>query len=161
VFPRLSLFFFFFIFAGSGVPGLNNFVGEVLTLSGMVLKQPVFAVAGTLGVVLGAWYAFRLLQNLFMGPYERSKPHGETVAYDVGLRETLVFTSFAVICIFIGVLPNRVLAAIRPDAQRIAVVCYDASQALPQTAATTSTAKSTNSAESQVVGFHLSQAELP
>jgi NADH-quinone oxidoreductase subunit M len=134
VFPRLSLFFFFFIAAGAGVPGLNNFVGEVLTLSGMVLRHPVLAVAGTLGVVLGAWYGFRLLQNLFMGPYERTKIHGETVAFDVGLRETGVFSALAIICIFIGVLPQIVLDTIRPDARRIAVVCFTAMNAPAQAA---------------------------
>jgi NADH-quinone oxidoreductase subunit M len=134
VFPRLSLFFFFFVAAGAGVPGLNNFVGEVLTLSGMVLRHPVLAVAGTLGVVLGAWYAFRLLQKLFMGPYERSKIHGESVAYDVGMRETAVFSALAIICIFIGVLPQRVLDTIRPDARRIAIVCFTAMKSLPETA---------------------------
>jgi len=134
VFPRLSLFFFFFIAAGAGVPGLNNFVGEVLTLSGMVMRHPLLAVAGTLGVVLGAWYAFRLLQKLFMGPYERTKLHGDMIAYDMGLRETVVLAALAAICIFIGVVPQRVLSTVRPDAQRISIVCFAANTSLQSSA---------------------------
>ncbi len=122
-YPRLALFFFVFVLAGAGVPGLNNFVGEFLTLSGMVLRHPLLAIVGTIGIVLGAWYAIRMLQRLFMGPVQKSKGSRPTVSYDLGIREHIVFGTLALLSIWLGVYPQWMVATVQPDATRLASTC--------------------------------------
>ena len=66
----------FISMASIGLPGLNGFVGEVLSLAGMFRRNPLYAVLGTTGVVLGAWYLLTMLQHAFFGPL-REPAHGD------------------------------------------------------------------------------------
>ena len=50
--PLLACIMVFVAMASIGLPGLNGFVGEVLSLAGMFRRNPVYAVLGTTGVVL-------------------------------------------------------------------------------------------------------------
>ena len=54
--PLLACAMVFISMASIGLPGLNGFVGEMLSLAGMFRRHPVYAVLGATGVVLGAWY---------------------------------------------------------------------------------------------------------
>ncbi len=126
LYPRLATFFFFFIAAGAGVPGLNNFVGEVLALSGMAQRNLWLAGAGTVGIVLGAWYGFRLFQNMFMGPPQQTKSNADTMSCDIRGRELAMFVGLAVVCLFIGVFPQRIIQTIRLDMERLDNVCSTA-----------------------------------
>ena len=129
-YPKLAAFMIFFLAAGAGVPGLNNFVGETLTLSAMVARQPVVAAIGLLGIVLGAWYAFRLIQNLLFGQDDLDRRHQEgrfANASDVGVRENSVFALLATLCLVIGVYPQPAIDIFRRDTSRISQVCDIAS----------------------------------
>ena len=118
MYPRLAVFFVFFTLAGTGVPGLNNFVGEVLAISGMLAKSPLWATVAATGIVLGAWYALRLVQRLLFG-----KPNfGSAVVYrgnDLGWTEITSLLPIAVICIAIGVQPNWAMKLIEPDVKAL------------------------------------------
>ena len=74
--PLLPCIMVFISMASIGLPGLNGFVGEVLSLAGMFRRNPVYAVLGTTGVVLGAWYMLTMVQQAFFGPL-REPAHGE------------------------------------------------------------------------------------
>ena len=73
--PLMACTMVFVAMASIGLPGLNGFVGEVLSLAGMFRRQPVYAVLGTTGVVLGAWYLLSMIQHAFFGPLREPK-HG-------------------------------------------------------------------------------------
>src|SRR5260370_40896888 len=70
----LSLAMVFICLSSVGTPLLNGFVGEMLVLAGVMdLKMShtaaiVFGAAGAAGIVLGAWYLFTMLKNVFFGP---------------------------------------------------------------------------------------------
>jgi NADH-quinone oxidoreductase subunit M len=66
--PILTCAMVFICMASIGLPGLNGFVGEFLSLIGMFRTRPVFAVIGAAGVILGAWYLLTMLQQAFFGP---------------------------------------------------------------------------------------------
>jgi NADH-quinone oxidoreductase subunit M len=66
--PLLACIMVFISMASIGLPGLNGFVGEFLSLLGMFRLKPVYAVVGATGVILGAWYLLTMIQHAFFGP---------------------------------------------------------------------------------------------
>jgi len=125
-YPKLALIMVFFLAAGAGVPGLNNFVGEMLTLTAMIARQPVIAAIASLGIVLGAWYAFRLVRILLFGEASSDRVQENlmsTHSSDVGVRERCVFGSLAALCLFIGVYPQFAINVFKQDTQQLGQVC--------------------------------------
>jgi len=123
-YPKLCAFMIFFLVAGAGAPGLNNFVGETLALTAMVAKQPWVAALGVLGIILGAWYSFRLIQNLLLGPDAPDRNHdvAALAQQDIDVREKSVFAFLAVVCLLIGVYPQMAINVIQRDAQQLGTV---------------------------------------
>ncbi len=66
--PYLACALVFISMASIGLPGLNGFVGEFLSLAGMFKTQRIYAVIGATGVILAAWYLLTMLQHLLFGP---------------------------------------------------------------------------------------------
>ncbi|MDE2238260.1 MAG: NADH-quinone oxidoreductase subunit M, partial [Elusimicrobia bacterium] len=64
--PWLTFFFGVSIFASIGLPGLNGFVGEFMSLAGMMVRLPVLALAGVIGVTLAAAYALPAFSAVFL-----------------------------------------------------------------------------------------------
>lgn len=124
-YPRLAFFLVFFVVAGAGTPGLNNFVGELLALTAMISVYPILTAIGVLGVVLGAWYALRMTQNVLFGKYDpgkRSEYPGQLQSSDLGFDQKAVFAPLAILSIAIGVIPLSAIDIFRGDVQRIAQV---------------------------------------
>jgi NADH-quinone oxidoreductase subunit M len=119
--PLLACGLVFISMSSIGLPGLNGFIGEVLSLAGMFKRHPVYAVLGATGVVLGAWYLLTMLQYAFYGPL-REPHHGEEHVTDISLRELLALGPIAVLCLWIGVHPAPVLDLIKPDVDAVASV---------------------------------------
>jgi NADH-quinone oxidoreductase subunit M len=116
--PLLAVAMVFISMASIGLPGLNGFVGEVLSLAGMFRRHPVYAVLGTTGVVLGAWYLLNMLQHAFFGPL-REPPHGGHAVGDMNAREFFAIAPIAALCLWIGVMPQPLLNLIRPDVDAV------------------------------------------
>jgi NADH-quinone oxidoreductase subunit M len=137
--PLLAVTMVFISMASIGLPGLNGFVGEMLSLAGMFARHPVYAVLGATGVVLGAWYLLNMLQYAFFGPL-REPAHGSLAIRDMNAREFFAIAPIAALCLWIGVMPQPLLNLIRPDVDAI-VSLYEsadeqqASQAMPLTIA--------------------------
>ena len=106
--PLLACAMVFVSMASIGLPGLNGFVGEVLSLGGMFERHTVYAVLGAPGVVLGAWYLLTMLQTVLFGPFVEP-PHGEPNVGDMNLRELLALAPICVLCLWIGVKPQPLL----------------------------------------------------
>ena len=103
--PVFSAFFLFFSLAALGLPGLNNFAGEILILIGTYRAYPVAAAFGFGGLVLGVIYVLRMVQDSLFGRFK-----GEaSMLRDVDARETLILTSLALIVLFLGLWPRPVL----------------------------------------------------
>ena len=61
--PVFSAFFLFFAMASMGLPGLNNFVGEILILVGIFTARPVIGILSFAGLVLTVVYILRMVQD--------------------------------------------------------------------------------------------------
>ena len=116
--PILAVAMVFTSFASIGLPGLNGFVGEVLALIGMFKRDPIYAILGASGVVLGAWYLLGVLQTAFFGPLKEPH-HGDEPISDLNAREVATLAPLLVLCVWLGLFPQPTLDLIRPDVEAI------------------------------------------
>jgi NADH-quinone oxidoreductase subunit M len=124
--PYLACFFVFISMASIGLPGLNGFVGEFLSLAGMFHTHYLYAVLGATGVVLAAWYLLTMLQHLLFGPLKEPL-RGAPPPRDINLRELLAIGPIAAACLWIGVRPQPLLELVEPDVKAIAAIYQDRS----------------------------------
>jgi NADH-quinone oxidoreductase subunit M len=117
--PLMAAFMVFISMASIGLPGLNGFVGEMLSLAGMFQRHPLYAAAGATGIVLGAWYLLTMLQHVFFGAL-KEPAHGGHAAPDITLRELVALVPIAAACLWIGVKPQPLVEMIRPDVEAVA-----------------------------------------
>jgi NADH-quinone oxidoreductase subunit M len=136
--PLIAVAMVFMALASIGLPGLNSFVGEFLSLAGMFARRPVYAAVGTTGVVLGAWYTLSMVQRGFFGPLREPEQAGVEVR-DLRVREGVVLVPLMALCLWIGVYPRPLLDLIEPDVRRVARLYEDGADHRPLTAATAET----------------------
>jgi NADH-quinone oxidoreductase subunit M len=114
----------FFLFAGAGMPGLNNFIGELLALAAMMVKNPLLAVIGSSGVLLGAWYSLKLARELLFGPVEKSSAKGGHGG-DLTAKEWVPLGLVAGMCLWIGCYPQPAMSLVDLDARELAKIYAD------------------------------------
>ena len=114
----ISLCMIFTCFSSMGLPGLNGFIGEFLSLIGMFKATPLYAIAGATGVVLGAWSLMTMMQKAFFGPLREPDTHGEEIL-DLQPREALLLAPILALCFWIGVKPEPMLNLIRSDVTKV------------------------------------------
>ncbi len=118
--PIFACFLVFISLSSMGLPGLNGFIGEVLSLIGMFKLHPAYAVIGAAGIVLGAWYLLSMLQLTLFGP-KRDVPAHQHLT-DLNGREILALAPIAALCLVIGVFPRPFLDRIKPEVDAIAAI---------------------------------------
>jgi NADH-quinone oxidoreductase subunit M len=95
----------FFAAASLGLPGLGNFVGEILILIGSFkVNEPVTLVA-TSGLVLSAVYSLILVQRALHGTPQADA----TPVAGLNLRELSMMFSLILIMVWLGLYPQPVL----------------------------------------------------
>jgi NADH-quinone oxidoreductase subunit M len=119
--PLLACVMVFISLSSIGLPGLNGFVGEVLSLAGMFRRHPIYSVLGTTGMVLGAWYLLTMLQQAFFGPL-REPAIGDHPVADISARELTAIVPICALCLWIGVAPQPLIDTIRPDVDAVVSV---------------------------------------
>ncbi len=129
--PLIAVAMVFTTMASIGLPGLNGFVGEMLSLAGMFQIMPLYAVIGTSGVVLGAWYMLTMVQQGFFGPLREPHDVHDPVG-DMTPREACAFLPLAVMCVWIGVAPQPFIELMKPDIEAV-VADYKVAGARPMT----------------------------
>jgi NADH-quinone oxidoreductase subunit M len=83
-------------FAALGLPGLNSFVGEFMTLLGAWERAPVLAVIGAAGLILAPIYMLRLFQGVMQGLPAGSTPRSDIYVSQVGVLAPLIILMFAI-----------------------------------------------------------------
>lgn len=102
--PVWSGFFLFFSLASMGLPGLNNFVGEILILVGTFFKHPLAAAAGFAGLLWTVVYGLRMLRESLWGP---PRPRPETA--DLSPRELAILIPLCLGALWLGLHPAPAL----------------------------------------------------
>jgi NADH-quinone oxidoreductase subunit M len=106
VIPIFATFFMIVTLSSIGLPGLNGFVGEFLILLGTFLKNKVYAVFASTGVVLAAVYMLWMFQRVMFGKLD--KPANQHLP-DLSAREIAVLVPVVALIILIGVYPKPFL----------------------------------------------------
>jgi NADH-quinone oxidoreductase subunit M len=130
--PKLAFFLMLFSMAAIGLPGLNGFVSEFLTVLGAFTSDHFgigYGIVAATGIVLGALYMLRFASGLLFGPLhyplldEEGGTH-QTVhpkyvpGGDITNREVFILTPLALACVILGFFPTPLLKSLeRPLAE--------------------------------------------
>jgi NADH-quinone oxidoreductase subunit M len=98
--PKLAAFFLFVALSSLGLPMLNGFVGEYLTLLGTYQVHWNWAAWAATGVILSACYLLWSYQRVFFGEVTREK---NRTLPDVSPREKWILVSIAVVTLWMGI----------------------------------------------------------
>jgi NADH-quinone oxidoreductase subunit M len=127
-FPKFAFLTFVLCLASIGLPGLNNFVSEMLMLAGLYdARNPGvhnlgLAVVAAFGILLSAWYILTMLQRVFFNPLQEPPPVGAEPPKDLNDRELVTFGGLAVLCLLLGLFPQVLLAPMKADAAGLSSV---------------------------------------
>ncbi len=102
--PVFSAFFLFFALSSMGLPGLNNFVGEILILIGTFQAWPLIAILSFVAIILAVIYTLRMVQDSLFGA---AQP--EHTLWDVKPREIFILVILALPVLYIGLHPGPIL----------------------------------------------------
>jgi NADH-quinone oxidoreductase subunit M len=108
--PRLSAVFLLLGLASLGLPGLGNFVAEILILFGTFQRNEGLAVVAALGFIFSSVYALWMIHRLFHG----SRPEG-VKGRDAGGREMAAASAIIALLFFLGIYPGPVLRTAQPS----------------------------------------------
>ena len=110
--PIMAGVFTIVALAALGLPGLNSFVGEFMTLLGAWERAPALAIVGAVGLVLAPVYILRFFQGAMYAekPYER--PVDDIHASQLTLLAPLVILMFA-LGLAPGVLTNLMTSIVQ------------------------------------------------
>jgi NADH-quinone oxidoreductase subunit M len=102
-----------------GLPGLNSFAGEFLSLLGAFRSSAVFGTLGTIVIVPAAWYLIRFFQGVMEGPLQTQGPVAASVRKgtlsDMSLGEFLPLLPLLILIFYIGVQPLPLTALLEPS----------------------------------------------
>jgi NADH-quinone oxidoreductase subunit M len=96
-------------FASLGLPGFSGFIGELFALIGAFKSDYIarwMAIAGMLGLVLGAAYFLWTLQRMFFGKFwTQGGDAWQLQLTDLNAREKLMLISLAILGVVFGIFP--------------------------------------------------------
>jgi len=114
--PTFSTIFLIVTLSSLGLPLMNNFIGEFLTLRGAFEANWVWAAFATVGIILGAAYMLWLYQRVFFGPL--TNPANQNMA-DLNRREFWQFAPLIFLIFWIGIYPKPLLSYIEPQTNAV------------------------------------------
>lgn len=130
--PVLTFFMMVICLASIGLPGLNNFVSEMLMLSGLFdLRNSkatglTLAIAAAFGVFLSAWYMLTMIQRMFFNELREPPALQPGEVRDLNGRELTIIAPLAALCLLIGCCPQVLLDPMKRDVYTLARVADDA-----------------------------------
>lgn len=113
--PVFSLLFFVFTIFNAAVPLSANWAGEMLCLTGAFLRNPIFAILGSTGIVLSAAYSIWLYNRIAFGGWS----YYLNYTTDISRREFMVLIPLLIVAVVFGVFPNIVLDQVHASASTL------------------------------------------
>ncbi len=115
--PIYAVFFMIFTLSSLGLPGMNGFIGEFMILLGAFTTQRIYAVIGTVGIILGAAYMLWMYQRVM---FMELKPKNNSLI-DLSMREALTLIPLAVLVFWIGIFPNPFLGIMHETVKHLLI----------------------------------------
>lgn len=115
--PHLCWLTLFFVLSSVALPGLNNFVGEVMILFGVFGKNPWLAFLLGLTVILSVVYMLRWMQKV----YFEAPGFFQDRWVDIQGKEFLIALPLIALILWIGIYPAPLLKQVMPATEDVAV----------------------------------------
>ncbi|HWQ00242.1 MAG TPA: NADH-quinone oxidoreductase subunit M, partial [Vicinamibacterales bacterium] len=116
VMPVFAAVFGIMTMSSIGLPALNGFIGEVLILLGVFVRDKLWAAFAASGIVLGAAYMLWLYQRTMFGKLDNPK---NQALNDLDLREFATFAPLIALAFWIGLYPAPFIARLDTSVQRV------------------------------------------
>ena len=107
--PFMGTIGLIFSMASLGLPGLGNFIAELLILIGAFKANIWMACLASVGLIAATLYSLRIMQKVFFG-----KETTNWKMNDLNLREKMVSVSLVIIIFSLGLFPQPVFNIARP-----------------------------------------------
>jgi len=114
--PIYGFLFIIVALSSAGLPGLNGFVGEFNILLGAFQTNWAYAILGTLGIILAAWYLLVAVRQMLHGPLNKAE---NMAVRDLSVREIVTLVPIVLLFFVIGLFPNLFFDKINPSAQAV------------------------------------------
>ena len=102
-----------FSMASLGLPGLGNFIAELLILTGAFKANVLMSCLASLGLIAATLYSLRIVQKVFFG-----KINKDWKMEDLTVREKVVSASLVITIVWLGIFPQPVFDTARPALQK-------------------------------------------
>jgi NADH-quinone oxidoreductase subunit M len=107
--PVMGAIGLIFSMASLGLPGLGNFIAELLILIGVFKASILMSCLASLGLIAATIYSLRIVQKVFLG-YKNS----DWEMNDLNLREIIVSALLVLIIVGLGIFPRPVFKTAKP-----------------------------------------------
>lgn len=116
--PHLCWLTLFFVLSSVALPGMNNFIGELLIFLGVFMHNPWVAATLALTVILSVIYMLRFMQKV----YFEEPSYFQEQWLDIGTKQLLIALPLILLVLWIGVYPAPFLQTIQPASEKSLVV---------------------------------------
>lgn len=107
--PVMGAIGLIFSMASLGLPGLGNFIAELLILVGAFQSNVLLTCLASLGLIAATVYSLRIVQKVFFGNKNR-----DWTLNDLTLREKVVSASLVIVIVWLGLFPQPVFNIAKP-----------------------------------------------
>jgi NADH-quinone oxidoreductase subunit M len=112
--PVMGAIGLIFSMASLGLPGVGNFIAELLILLGSFKVSVLMTCLASAGLVAATVYSLRIVQKVFFG-----KKNAEWEMNDLTIREKLVSASLVIAIVLLGLFPKPLFSISRPALLKI------------------------------------------
>jgi NADH-quinone oxidoreductase subunit M len=98
-----------FSMASLGLPGLGNFIAELLILTGVFKASVLLSCLASLGLIAATIYSLRIVQKVFLG-----NRNSDWDIIDLTIREKVVSALMVIVIVWLGLFPKPVLDSAKP-----------------------------------------------
>ncbi len=114
--PKFTSMFMILVLASVALPGTFNFIGEFTVLYSLSQINVWYAVFGGTTIIFGAYYMFRMFQNVMLGATN------EKAFKDITLNEGIIFVIIIGFLLFFGLYPKPIVELIKPSLEVVLTV---------------------------------------
>lgn len=114
VVPRMGGVGMFLAMASLGLPGLGNFIGEMLSLFGAYQANIPLTVFATIGLVFATVYSLWIIQRAFHG-----EPRETWEIPDLNFRDSVIMGAMIITLVWLGLYPKPVLDTAKPALEKL------------------------------------------
>jgi NADH-quinone oxidoreductase subunit M len=112
--PFMGAIGLIFSLASLGLPGLGNFIAELLILIGVFKTSILMSCLACLGLIAATIYSLRIVQKVFLGNKNK-----DWETSDLNVREKIVSAAMVIVIVWLGFFPQPVFNIAKPALLKI------------------------------------------